>query len=234
MNMNNGKILLKADNLTKVYHDGKQEFMAVDSANLDVREGEVVAILGPSGSGKTTFLSMLGCILKSTRGKLYIDGDDVTQLDETKLPFIRRRYIGFVFQSFNLFQNLTVLENVMVALQLKGINGNEAKRQAMELLTSVGLQDRSHFAPRDLSGGQKQRVSVARALAGSPPIILADEPTGNLDSKVGLHVVELLHDLAKQHHSAIVVVTHDNRITHFFDRILYIEDGILGEKVNEH
>lgn len=232
--MNSEKVLLEARELTKIYHDGKQEFMAVDTANLCVHEGEVVAVLGPSGSGKTTLLSMLGCILKSTHGKLLIDGTDVTTMDESKLPFVRRRYIGFVFQSFNLFQNLTVLENVMVALQLKGIEGKRAKEMAFELLESVGLKERTHFAPRDLSGGQKQRVSVARALAGSPPIILADEPTGNLDSKVGLHVVELLHDLAKKHNSAIVIVTHDNRITHFFDRILYIEDGILGESKNEH
>lgn len=226
--------LIEARDLTKTYEQGKLRVVAVDRVDLTVRRGEVLAIIGPSGSGKTTLLSMLGCLLRPTSGTLSIDGQDVSALGEDRLPEIRRRYIGFIFQSFNLFSNLSALENVLVAFQIKGLVGAAYREKARRLLEDVGLGDRLHFRPRDMSGGQKQRVSVARALAGTPPVILADEPTGNLDSRTGMAVTELLCRLASRDRCAVVIVTHDNRITRFLDRILYLEDGRIREGAAPH
>jgi putative ABC transport system ATP-binding protein len=218
-------ILIIATNLNKIYTEGKVEVNAVSSVDLQLNEGEVVGLFGPSGSGKTTLLSMLGCILRPTSGSLKLHDIETTGLDEKSLPAIRKKYISFIFQGFNLFPALTAYENVMLVLKLKGVKEDIADKRAKELLTAVGLAERIHFLPRDLSGGQKQRVAIARALAADSPIILADEPTGNLDHINGRKVMEILQQLAIQQKRCVVVATHDNRIEDIFDRILVMEDG---------
>jgi putative ABC transport system ATP-binding protein len=220
-------IPIHAENLRKVYIEGSVEVVAVESADISVNKGEVVGIVGPSGSGKTTLLSMLGCILKPTGGNIKIYGQDIAGLTEDELPFIRRKYFGFIFQGFNLFSPLTAIENVMISLKLKGAPRKEAEEAAHILLEKVGLEERAFFLPRDLSGGQKQRVAIARALVGNPSIILADEPTGNLDRKSGKRVVEILRELVTANNACAVIVTHDSRIYHSLDRVFYMEDGRL-------
>jgi putative ABC transport system ATP-binding protein len=217
--------LLEARSLRKVYEEGPVTVEAVRDISLRVKAGESVAIMGPSGSGKTTLLSMIGCILRPTRGEVIIEGRPVRWEDD--LSRVRLASIGFVFQSFNLFSALTALENVEVALDLRGIKGIEARRRAREMLEAVGLGDRLYFLPRDLSGGQKQRVSIARALVNRPPLILADEPTGNLDSKTGHAVIELLRDLVVKEHRSVVVVTHDTRMMDLVHQVYHLEDGVL-------
>lgn len=216
---------VQIENVQKIYREGSVEVVAVDDVSLSVGRGEVVAVMGPSGSGKTTLLSIMGCILKPTRGTIRILGEDVTGLREKDLPRIRLEKIGFIFQSFNLFPALTARENVETALTLKGVRGAAAAREATRLLGLVGLGMRADFLPRDLSGGEKQRVSIARALANRPPIILADEPTGNLDSKTGQTIIALLRRLALDEGTAVVIVTHDHRIGELADRIILLEDG---------
>ena len=184
---------LEADQLTKIYQEGAFQVPAVQDVTLTARSGEVVAIMGPSGSGKTTLLSMLGCMLRPTSGSITIHGECVSDLDETQLPWVRRRYVGFIFQSFNLFAALSAAENVEIVLQLKGLERRTRRSEARRLLDLVGLDKRADFLPRDMSGGERQRVSIARALAGDPPLILADEPTANLDAKNGEQVMKLLH-----------------------------------------
>ncbi len=223
-----GPPVIEALSLRKVYRDGSAEVVAVNSVSLALQAGEVVAVVGPSGSGKTTLLSMLGFLLVPTAGSIRLLGEPVDATHEAGLPRLRRRHIGFVFQSFNLLAALTALDNVVVALRLKGIAWAKARREAAELLGRVGLADRRHFLPRDLSGGQKQRVAIARALAGSPSLILADEPTGNLDSKSGQAVMELLREAAQAGRAAVALVTHDTRTLNLVDRVLHLEDGRLA------
>jgi putative ABC transport system ATP-binding protein len=182
-------------------------------------------LMGPSGSGKTTLVSILGCILRPTSGSVRILGEEITHLKEKDLPRIRLSNIGFIFQGFNLFPTLTAEENVEMALDLKNIRGPEAKRRAHECLEMVGLSDKYTSFPADLSGGQKQRVAIARAIAGDPQVILADEPTAALDSQSGRMAMETLRDLAHRQDRAVVIVTHDNRVLEFGDRVVHIEDG---------
>lgn len=216
---------IQAENLKKVYKEDAVEVVAVDSVNLFVQHGEVVGIMGPSGSGKTTLLSMIGCILRPTEGNIKIHREEVTNLSERELPFIRRKHFGFIFQGFNLFPPLTALENVRLPLEIKGLSLKEAEEVSVRLLEKVGLKNRIHFLPRDLSGGEKQRVAIARAFAGNPSIVLADEPTGNLDHKSGRLVVETLRELVTMSNASAVIVTHDSRIYRSLDRVLYMEDG---------
>jgi putative ABC transport system ATP-binding protein len=216
-----------ARRLSKVYREGLVEVVAVREASFTAGAGEMVAIMGPSGSGKTTLLSMLGCILRPTAGTMTICGERVDRLDETRLPRIRRRYMGFIFQSFNLFAALTAAENVEVALKLKGIRGAHARKRARDLLESVGLAERADTRPRELSGGQKQRVSIARALAGDPPLILADEPTASLDWPNGEQVIQLLREAARSGGRTVVLVTHDERVEAFSDRTVRMVNGEL-------
>jgi putative ABC transport system ATP-binding protein len=220
-------ITVQAENLSKVYREGSMEVTAVHEANFTAEAGEMLAIMGPSGSGKTTLLSMLGCILRPTGGKITVCGERVDGLRERELPRVRRRYMGFIFQSANLFAALTAAENVEVMLQLKGIEGSAARRRARELLEEMGLGERANMLPRELSGGQKQRVSIARALAGDPPLILADEPTASLDWKNGEQVMRLLRDVATQGGRTVIIVTHDHRVDPFIDRSVTLVDGEL-------
>ncbi len=221
-------------NLSKTYREGKVEVTAVSSVDLELHEGELVGLFGPSGSGKTTLLSMLGCVLRPSGGEFSLFGNDICSLDERSLPAIRRAYISFIFQGFNLFPPLTVYENVMLVLTLKKVESMAADRKTREVLEAVGLKERIDFLPRDLSGGQRQRVAIARALAADAPLILADEPTGNLDHVNGRTVMEILKKLASEQQRCVVVATHDNRIADLFDRIVQMEDGrIVAEKRKE-
>jgi putative ABC transport system ATP-binding protein len=195
--------------------------------SLALEPGEIVALQGPSGSGKTTLLSILGCILTPTSGRVVIDGSPVDYDRPHRLPEIRKRSVGFIFQQYNLFPALTARDNVAYALNLKGVLGREAHRTADTLLDIVGMSDRTGFYPRDLSGGQKQRIAVARALAGRPRVLLADEPTANLDSEMGSLILELFERLAREHNCAILIVTHDPRVRACCNRVLHIRDGSL-------
>jgi putative ABC transport system ATP-binding protein len=225
--------VIRAKGLSKIYLEGATELRALQGVDLEVRAGELTLLMGPSGSGKTTLLSILGCILRASEGKLEVLGEDVASLAESELPRIRRHAIGFVFQGFNLFPTLTAAENVALALDVRGIRGEVAKKRVEELLSEVGLAQKARSFPSDLSGGQKQRVAIARALAGDPPILLADEPTAALDSMSGRTVIELLQRLAREHGRAVVMVTHDPRVLPFGDRIIHLEDGrILREERN--
>ena len=217
--------------LTKVYKEGPVEVHAVGGVDITVNEGELIGLFGPSGSGKTTLLSMLGCILRPTGGSLEVFGNDVIAIPEDEMPWIRKRYISFIFQGFNLFPALTAFENVMLVLELRKVPPDDAARRAEQLIAEVGLAERSSFLPRDLSGGQKQRVAIARALAADSPIIIADEPTGNLDHSNGVHIMRLLRALASDRRKSVIVATHDSRTQGMFDRILFMEDGeIFGQK----
>jgi putative ABC transport system ATP-binding protein len=217
--------VLQAMSLTKTYAQGEAAMRALDEVSLDLHAGELALLVGPSGSGKTTLLSIMGCILRPTSGSLRVLGDEVTQLAERDLPAIRRERIGFVFQAFNLFPTLSALQNVALALDIKGVSGRHARDKAAALLDQVGLAAKLDAYPADLSGGQKQRVAIARALAGDPPIILADEPTAALDSHSGRTVMDLLQRLARERGRAVAIVTHDNRMVGYGDRIVTMEDG---------
>jgi len=221
------EVVIDVKNVRKEFSTKYVTVVAIDDVSFEVEKGEVVLILGPSGSGKTTLLSMIGCIMTPTSGEIRVDGKKTTGMSEQDLVRMRRGHIGFVFQSFNLLRDLTVQENVEIALNLNGIKGKEARERARDVLTDLGMQERLTFLPADLSGGEKQRVSIARAMVNSPKILLADEPTGNLDSKTGQIVGNLLKTQAKEHEASTVVVTHDNRIESIADKILFLEDGML-------
>jgi len=221
--------VLEAQRVTKTFSEGRERVAVLKGISLELERGEIVALEGPSGSGKTTLLSILGAILTPSDGRVVIDGHEIVASRTTDLAAIRRRAIGFVFQQFNLFPSLTALENVEYALNIKGINHGTARSEAARSLEAVGLADRMHFLPRDLSGGQKQRVAVARALAGQPPILLADEPTANLDSSVGLQILETFRELAKRDRRALLIVTHDPKVRGIADRTLRIRDGLLQD-----
>jgi putative ABC transport system ATP-binding protein len=219
------KQVIQARDVRKTFTEGRHAVEVLRGVSLELGEGEVVAMEGPSGSGKTTFLSILGCILTPTSGEIAIAGERADRA--SALPAIRRRSIGFVFQQYNLFPALTARENVEYALNIKGTTGREARREAESLLEIVGLGDRARFLPRDLSGGQKQRVAIARALAGKPAVLLADEPTANLDSVVGAQILELFRALAKREGRGLLVVTHDPKVRAIADRVVHIRDGLL-------
>ena len=216
--------ILHTRNVQKSFTEGRETVPVLRGIDFSVERGEIVSLEGPSGSGKTTFLSILGCILTATKGDVVIEGENVA---EKNLAVIRRRSLGFVFQQFNLFPSLTAIENVEYALNVKGVRGRGARIEAQRVIEAVGLGDRQNFLPRDLSGGQKQRVAIARALAGKAPILLADEPTANLDSAVGTQVLEMFRALAKQENRALVIVTHDPKVRTIADRVAKIQDGAL-------
>jgi putative ABC transport system ATP-binding protein len=226
------EVAIRVRGVTKTYAEGAARVTALEGVDLDLHKGELLFLMGPSGSGKTTLLSIMGCILRSTSGSLQIAGQEVTGLSERELPRVRLSHIGFVFQAFNLFPTLTAVENVEVALELKGIRGTLARTQALSLLEQVHLDNKASAFPADLSGGQKQRVALARALAGNPEILLADEPTAALDSHTGRSVLELMRQLAHDHNRAVAVVTHDNRIADLGDRVVHIEDGAVSSVKN--
>ncbi len=222
---------LEISHITKRYGSGATEVVAVQDVSLSVAPGEIVLIMGPSGSGKTTLLSMLGALLKPTEGEIHLNGDIISAMIENRLPAIRLHEFGFIFQDFNLLSALTALENVAIVAELAGVKGSEARRKATNVLTELGLKERLNFLPEKLSGGEKQRVAIARALVNDPALILADEPTANLDSKIGREIMRLLRSIAKDQGRSVVIVSHDQRIKDIADRVLWLEDGEFKEMV---
>ena len=210
-----------------VYQSGVERFQVLQGVDLEIQRGDVQLLMGPSGSGKTTLLSILAGMLTPTYGSVKLLGQEITYMTRDQLSKFRLQNIGFIFQGFNLFPALTAAENVEIALKIKGIPNSQMRKQALQLLEQVQLDNRANHLPRDLSGGQKQRVAIARALAGDPKIIMADEPTASLDSHSGHAVIELLRLLAKDAGRTVLIVTHDPRLVDVADRVGYLEDGIL-------
>jgi len=223
---------LHVSHVTKRFGTGETEVVAVRDVSLDVQPGEVVLIMGPSGSGKSTLLLMLGALLKATEGTIALDGLELSALSENKLPDIRLRNFGFIFQDFNLLSALNVQDNVAFAAELTGMGHHAAREKAATLLGNLGLGHRLHFSPEKLSGGEKQRVAIARALVNEPTLILADEPTANLDSKAGHETMRLLRQIAKDEGRSVVIVSHDQRIKDIADRVLWLEDGEFKSMVS--
>ncbi|QDL09073.1 ABC transporter ATP-binding protein [Brasilonema octagenarum UFV-E1] len=216
-----------AKNVGMVINSKQQQLQILKKVYWEIQKGDIEILMGPSGSGKTTLLSILAGLLTPTAGNVYLLGQEITRMSRTQLAKFRRQNIGFIFQDFNLFPALTAIENIETALNVKGIRGRSARKEAQALLEQVGLADKAKLLPRDLSGGQKQRVAIARALTGSPQIIMADEPTAALDSHSGHLVMELLRGLAKEQGCTVLIVTHDPRILDLADRVAHMEDGVL-------
>ena len=215
--------ILKTSNLKKYYGNGENLVKAIDNANIDIKEGEFVAIVGKSGSGKSTLLHMMGGLDNPTEGKVYINDKDIFSLKEEELAIFRRRNIGFIFQNFNLIPSLNVWENITLPV---GLDGKEINKPFVtDIINSLGLESKVDALPNTLSGGQQQRVAIARALVARPAIILADEPTGNLDSKTSDEVMSLLKTMIKKYNQTLVMITHDVTIAQMADRVIYIEDG---------
>lgn len=219
--------VIELHGLTKTYGVGALAFQALKGIDLSVQQGEFMMLVGPSGSGKTTLLSILGCVLSPTAGEGFLFGEPLHGRKERELPQLRLSYIGFIFQGHNLLAPLTAEQNVAFPLELRGYSHGAAVKEAREVLAAVGLSDKLGKRPDELSGGQRQRVAVARAVAGRPPLILADEPTASLDAETGKQVTALLKELSSQRGHTVVVVTHDSRIFHLADRTVHIEDGRL-------
>lgn len=215
--------ILKIEHLSKIYGTGESAVKALDDISFSVQKGEFVAIIGPSGSGKSTLLHLLGGVDRPTSGKVFVENTDIYALDETRLAIFRRRQIGLIYQFFNLIPTLTVKENMTLPLLLD--NQQEDKKQFDELVKTLNLEHRLNHLPNQLSGGQQQRVSIGRAIISNPAIMLADEPTGNLDSKNSSEIVDLLKMLNKTYHQTLIVITHDERIALQADRIISIVDG---------
>ena len=225
--------LIEAKNLVKVYKLGEVEIPALRGVSLNVTEGELISVIGPSGSGKSTLMHILGCLDTPTSGEYFLEGVDVSKMNDYELSRVRNEKIGFVFQTFNLLPHLTVLENVLLPVQYNPDGDlKNATRRAYELLEKFGLKHRTKNRPTQLSGGEMQRVAIARALINNPKILFADEPTGNLDSKTGLEILKILKELHKEGMTEIIV-THDLNITNFTERIIKIKDGLIeGEEIN--
>lgn len=224
--------LIKVENLCKIYNPGENEVRALDHVNLEIDEGEFVAIIGQSGSGKSTFMNMLGCLDVPTEGKYYLNGNDVSTLSDKELSVIRNKEIGFIFQGFNLIPNLTALGNVELPLIYRGIDKKMRRMLAADALEMVGLGNRKDHKPSEMSGGQQQRVAIARAIAAKPPVILADEPTGNLDSVSSGEILDILKDLHKSGRT-VILITHDANIAAQAKRVVHILDGkIDSDRIN--
>ena len=222
--------LIKVEDIHKIYNPGENEVRALDGVSLEIQRGEFVAIVGHSGSGKSTLMNMLGCLDTPTSGHYFLEGKDVSSLSDDQLSEIRNKKIGFIFQGFNLIPNLDAVGNVELPLIYRGLGKQRRRRIAVQALTKVGLGRRLKHRPSELSGGQQQRVAVARAIAAQPPIILADEPTGNLDTGAAREVITLLKDLAKQYRQTLLVITHDPDIARMADRMVRIEDGKIRKE----
>jgi putative ABC transport system ATP-binding protein len=221
------KTIIKLDNVWKIYKMGEVEVPALRGLTLDIKEGEFVAIMGPSGSGKSTSMNMVGCLDVPTKGNIYLDGKNISHMTESELAQIRGRKIGFIFQQFNLIQTLTAIENVALPMIFQNTTAEQRTKKAVELLEMVDLKDRMNHKPSEMSGGQQQRVAIARSLANDPDVILADEPTGNLDSKTGDSVMDFLCHLHVTKGKTIILVTHDDHVAQSAERIEYLKDGVV-------
>ena len=221
--------IIELRDVWKIYKMGNVEVPALRGLTMKVYPHEFVAIMGPSGSGKSTAMNMIGCLDVPTKGEIYLDGEDVSRLSESDLAQIRGRKIGFIFQTFNLMPRLTALENVMLPMTFQDIPRYERERRAKKLLEDVGLGKRIYHKPSELSGGERQRVAIARSLANNPRVILADEPTGNLDSKMGREIMEMLLELHNSNGKTIVMVTHDESLSRYADKIIHLRDGRITE-----
>ena len=224
--------IIKLENVWKTYKMGDVEVNALQGLNLNINEGEFVAIMGPSGSGKSTAVNMIGCLDVPTKGKITLEQHDISKLSESELAQIMGRKIGFIFQQFNLIPTMTALENVMLPMIFQGLNEEKRTERAIKLLELVELGDRINHKPTELSGGQQQRVAIARALANNPEVVIADEPTGNLDSKTGTNVLDFLQKLHKKENKTIVMVTHDANLSRVAERIEFLKDGIIVKSLD--
>jgi len=223
--------LLKIENMYKIYEMGSEKVHALDGINITIDNHEFVAIVGPSGSGKSTLMNMIGCLDTPTSGTYHLDGKDISKMDDGQLTMIRRQKVGFIFQQFNLLSKSTALENVELPAMYNGDSSQDRKKKAIDALTKVGLGDRLKHRPSELSGGQQQRVAIARALVNNPPVLLADEPTGNLDSKSGKYVMDMIKKLHAQGNT-IILITHDHDVAAHAPRIIEIRDGKITSDVN--
>jgi putative ABC transport system ATP-binding protein len=217
--------VIETESVTKIYQSGNLTIRAVDSASIDIKAGEFVGLVGPSGSGKTTMLAILAALLSPSEGRVFIDGHELGTMSEAEKVKFRRKNIGFTFQTNNLVPFLSVLENVEMMLRLNKLNGRSRRERAIEILTRLGLEDRLHTLPNQLSGGQRQRVAIARSLIHDPSVVLADEPTANLDTERAYQVTQLYADLIHENNKAGIMVTHDLRMCKYVDKIIQIEDG---------
>jgi putative ABC transport system ATP-binding protein len=222
--------IIQTKTLTKIYGAGETAVTALDHVNLSVEEGEFVAVMGPSGCGKSTLLHLIGGLDRPSAGRVLLNGQDLAALDDDRVTALRRRKVGLVFQFYNLIPVLTAVENAALPLTLDGVKPEEAQQRSTEWLSRLGLQDRLHNRPDQLSGGQQQRVAIARALVAEPALILADEPTGNLDSRAGDEIAGLLKQISEQWGRTILMVTHDPRIAAYADRIVFLKDGRIVDE----
>ena len=223
-------IIIETRELSKTFHVGSQEITALDRLDLQIKKGEFVGIMGPSGSGKTTLLNLVGCLDQLTSGSIIFEGRDIAGLSERDLDDLRLKRMGFIFQTFNLMPTFTALENVTFPMEIAGLPRDERTDKAGQLLSRMGLKERIHHKPRELSAGENQRVAIARALANDPTVILADEPTGNLDSRTTDEISHILSDLNSEFQVAIILVTHDARVAQAASRRLWMVDGRLGNE----
>ena len=223
--------MIKIENITKTVTSGSESLTILDDISFDIDGGQFVALTGASGSGKSTLLGLIAGLDSPSAGRILIDGEDVTKMSEDDLATVRSEKIGFIFQSFHLIPSLTAVENIMIPIEIRG--GRDAKEQALKLLADVGLSERGHHYPHQLSGGEQQRVAIARAFANRPAILLADEPTGNLDSKNGAHIFDLMTDLHRQNNVTLVMVTHDTALAARADRRVVLADGrVVSDEMN--
>lgn len=221
-------------NLRKVYRMGEEKVVALDSINLQIKKGEICCLLGTSGSGKSTLLNMMAGLEKPTKGEIIINGYHIEKMNEEQITKFRQKHVGFVFQSYNLMNALTALENVALPLEFGGVKKEIRNKRAFEMLKAVGLGDRVKHKPTEMSGGQQQRVSIARAFIGNPEIVFADEPTGNLDTKTTFEIMDLMVNMARKNNQTLIIVTHDVEISSYADKIIYIRDGKIEKEKSKY
>ncbi|MFH1248849.1 MAG: ABC transporter ATP-binding protein [archaeon] len=223
--------IIRLEDVWKIYNLGNVDVPVLKGLHFHINKGDFVAVMGPSGSGKSTTMNMIGCLDIPTKGKIFLKGKDIAKLSESNLAQIRGKTIGFVFQQFNLIPTMSALENVMLPMIFQGTPQETRKERALKLLDEVGLKERSHHRPTELSGGEQQRVAIARSLANDPEIILADEPTGNLDSKKGVEILDMLRELHKKYGKTVIMITHDKNIAKNAERIIFLKDGKVVKNI---